>query len=95
VALAAVAAVSACGSSEASASKVAQAAGATTCEKSEWGIVSQLAGGKKTRIYNCNFADGSVKCVTYSNGVANDSTAVAHLVFATKLGSGHPSCLDG
>lgn len=84
-----------CGGGDPTGAKVAAAASASNCEQSNYGIVMRLAGGKTERIYNCNFADGSVKCVTYANGIANDSTALVRLVFATKLGAGKPSCLGG
>lgn len=34
-----------------------------------------------------------MKCVTYANGIANDSTLQVGALFATKLGPGKPSCL--
>lgn len=74
-------------------SDVAKAAGAQSCDSSGYGVISQITSKKQT-IYDCTFGDGTTKCVTYANDIANDSTALVRLLFQNKLGSGKPSCLD-
>ena len=86
--------VSGCGSGGPSPSDVATAAAATSCNLSAYAIVSQLT-GKQEAIFDCTFPDGSVKCVTYANGIATDSTEAVRLLFANKLGPGRPPCLEG
>lgn len=72
-------------------SQVAQAAGASSCDKSDYYLIIKTTGEHET-IYDCVFPSG-LKCVTYQNGIANDSTEVARLVFSTSLGTPKPSCL--
>ncbi len=88
-----------CGSSTASASKVTDAAGATSCDSSGYYLVLKTTGDHET-IYDCTFTSGAdfkttKKCVTFENGIADDSTAEVRLVFSTTLGSPKPSCLSG
>lgn len=75
----------------ASASTVASAIGAQSCDDSGFTIKS-LVSGTET-IYDCS-VDGSNLCVTYKGGVATDSTDVVKLAFANSLGTDGPFCLN-
>jgi hypothetical protein len=83
----------ACGELGVSSSKVAAAAQASGCDNSGFYIENKISGSKEV-IYDCSFPDGSTKCVTYAGGIANDSTDVVRLVFASTLGAKKPSCLS-
>ena len=82
--------VAGCGSSGASEavdySKVADSAGATTCVDSGYRLVSRA-------IYDCQFATGPDKCVTYEGGTANDATEDVRFAFSTARTK--PTCLSG
>jgi hypothetical protein len=75
-----------------SASTVAAAANASSCTSTGFQLINRLD-NSKTTIFDCQFDDGSEKCVTYSHGVASDSTEEVKIVFSTELGGTKPSCL--
>jgi hypothetical protein len=88
-----------CGSSSSSsASQVAAASGASSCDDSGYYLIIK-ATGEHDEIYDCAFQSGSgllhAKCVTYENGIANDSTEAVRIVFSTALGTQKPTCLSG
>jgi hypothetical protein len=84
--------VAGCGSSGASSSgavdssKIADSAGATTCVDSGYRLATRA-------IYDCQFATGPDKCVTYWGGVAKDATAEVRFVFSTART--RPTCISG
>lgn len=91
VAAAFVVVAAGCDSSSSSPAKVAEAAGASSCDNSGYYLIIKTTGEKET-IYDCSFPSGQ-KCVTYANGIANDSTQTVRIVFSTALGQKQPSCL--
>lgn len=84
------------GSSAASPTVVAAAAGSGSCDDSGYSLVSRSTGDQE-EIYDCAFGTFPLreKCVTYADGVANDSTAATRIAFSTALGTSKPSCLSG
>jgi len=88
---AAVVAVAGCGGGKADESAVIGRQIGGTCTRSRYQVISHLTNTKET-IYNC-FNGGGMKCVTYQNGIATDSTALVRLLFANVLGSVKPTCL--
>lgn len=82
-----------CGSSGASQDRtsliprrIADSAGATACVDSGYRLMTRA-------LYDCQFATGPDKCVTYAGGIAKDATQEARFYFST---AGHkPTCLSG
>lgn len=74
-------------------SEIQTAIGATSCSLSGYGIMSKLT-GENEPIYDCAMPSGAEKCVTYSGGIATDSTAVVKLLFANTLSGGRPACVS-
>lgn len=72
-------------------SEVAVLAGASSCSATAY-MVTNRVDDSKTRIYDCTIS-GRLRCVTYENGIANDSTAVVRVLFASTLGASKPSCV--
>jgi len=74
---------------------VAAASGASACDDSGYSLVIR-ATGEHQEIYDCAFGTFPIRerCVTYSDGIANDSTETAQLVFSTTLGGSKPACLS-
>lgn len=66
--------------------RVADSAGATACVDSGYRLVSRA-------VYDCQFATGPDKCVTYDSGSANDATHEARFFFSTA--DHKPTCLSG
>jgi hypothetical protein len=66
--------------------KVAYSAGATTCVATGYHLMTRA-------IYDCQFATGPDKCVTYEGGIADDATEDVRFAFST-AGS-KPTCLSG
>jgi hypothetical protein len=81
------------GDSGPSASSVAAKIGASSCDNSGYSVQSRLDGSKEI-IFDCTMGNLATKCVTVSNGIANDATAEVKLLFANTLGASKPSCLD-
>jgi hypothetical protein len=71
---------------------IAAASGASSCDTTGYYIKSRFDGGKQS-IYNCWFGS-TIKCVTYSGGIANDETDVVRLLFANTLSAGRPACVE-
>ncbi|HET8751480.1 MAG TPA: hypothetical protein VFM43_03015 [Gaiellaceae bacterium] len=91
--IAALAVVAGCGSSGAAhhqrpriPQRIAASAGATTCVDSGYQLVGRP-------IYDCQFATGPDKCVTYEGGIADDATEEARFFFSTAHHK--PTCLSG
>jgi hypothetical protein len=61
-----------------------------TCAKTTYYIQSKIDGSKQT-IYDCT-VDSKEMCVTYSGGIATDSTDEVKLLFQNTLGTEEPSC---
>ena len=84
--------VAGCGSSGAPPSavadsaKVADSAGATTCVDSGYHLFERA-------IYDCQFATGPDKCVTYEGGAANDATEEVRFAFSNA--GNRPTCIAG
>jgi hypothetical protein len=66
--------------------KIADSAGATACVDSGYRLVTRA-------IYDCQFATGPDKCVTYDGRIANDATREARFFFSTAAHK--PTCLSG
>lgn len=80
--------------SQANPDKLATEINAAWCQDSGYYLISDA--GSKAELYDCNMKNGSYKCVTEQNGIANDVTAEAKLSFASTLGSDKPDCVkDG
>ena len=67
---------------------------ANSCEATNFAITNKID-GSKTRIYDCSMSDGTEKCVTEENGLIQDRTEVAKLLFASTLGTDGPTCAAG
>lgn len=72
------------------ASEIVAAIGADGCSTTGYMLLNRLD-GSKTRIYTC-MVDGAERCVTEQNGLVNDVTVEAQLLFANALGHNRPSC---
>ena len=80
------------GTADRSSSIAAQIGPNAACTQSGYGLIDK-ASGKKTPIYDCS-NNGKAMCVTDSNGIISDQTAIVKLLFASSL-SGKPGCLGG
>jgi hypothetical protein len=85
-------ALAGCGGGGPSPTQVAAAADATACDNSGFYMQSKLSDDKAV-IFDCRFAKGLPKCVTYSGNIATDASAEVTAVFATSLNSQRPRCL--
>ena len=88
----AVALFAATGCGGANPDEVASKVGATSCNNSGWYIENRFTGDKQT-IYDCTI-NGSIRCVTYSGGVAEDETEYAKFFFEDVLSTDRPSCVE-
>jgi len=80
-----------CGSGETDRSTaIAQAIHADACMATNYEIIYRVT-NTKTRIYDCTI-NGVEKCVVEENGIVNDATAEAKLLFANALSGGKPTC---
>ena len=89
-AFAAAFAVAGCGGESDRSSAIASETGASSCTATDYQIINRLD-NTKARIYDC-FINGAEKCVTEENGIANDETATAKILFASSLSGGKPDC---
>lgn len=80
------------GGGAASPSTVATAAGATACDNSGFYVENKISKDKST-IYDCRFAHGLPKCVTYSGNIASDATEEVQLLFSNAINAQKPTCL--
>lgn len=71
---------------------LAKTINAAWCDDSGYYLTNRLD-GTKAELYDCNMRNGSYKCVTDQNGVADDVTVEAKLSFASALGSEKPTCV--
>lgn len=77
------------GSGDQSGTIAAQIGG--TCGETGYYVQSRLD-GSKLRIYDCTTPSRGEMCVTYSGGIASDSTDEVKLLFANELGGSKPAC---
>jgi len=84
--------LSGCGGGAASPTKVAQMAGATSCDNSGYFVQSKLT-NKKDVVYDCRFAHRLPECVTYSGNIASNATSEVQFLFSDALNASRPPCL--
>jgi len=85
--------IAGCGASVVAPSRVAAAAGATTCSNSGFYVRSKVTGNKSV-IYNCRFAHKLPACVIFSSNIATNATDLVQLLFVDYLGPQRPACLS-
>ncbi len=79
------------GPADRSATIESEIGGGATCYATTYEITNRLD-GSKARLYDCSGTNKGEICVTETNGIVNDETAAARVLFANTVGSVAPSC---
>lgn len=66
--------------------RIADSAGAVTCVNTGYHLITRA-------IYDCQFATGPDKCVTWGGRIATDATEEVRFAFSTAASK--PTCLSG
>jgi hypothetical protein len=82
--------IAGCGGSSDRSTEIASATGAASCAATDYELQNRID-RSKARIYNC-WIGGIEKCVTEQNGIDQDVTTEAKLLFSTQLSAGAPDC---
>lgn len=72
-------------------SEISASISARSCVLTGYEITNRLD-GSKAPLYDCVMLDATEKCVTQENGIVNDVTAEAKLLFANQLSGSPPLC---